>query len=389
MFHNNGRNIDNSKFYNLLGVEKNADTDQIKKAYRKKAMQHHPDRGGDEETFKEISRAYEVLSDQQKREIYDQAGEEGLNGNHMDSQSADDIFNMFFGGGNPFGGGGFNVNMNSNFHQQRNARTNNVVHQINVDLKDLYSGTKKTLRIKRKKVVKTGKVEEMRCPGCDGKGVKIQIRRMGPMVQQTQRKCDDCGGTGKTVKGKKLVEETKELELVIEKGMKDGDKMVLSGMADESLTADAGDIVFVIREGNNSGFIRKDEHLLVKKDILLADALCGYSFKIRHINGSDIYVESDSVVSPGKVYSIPNKGMPIRKCKNEYGNMYVIYNIIFPQYSQISKKVKTVLKDNLPSEDLKINDSKVERNILIETDDVKIDNDSHHSHQQNMECNQQ
>ena len=69
--------------------------------------------------------------------------------------------------------------------------------------------------------------------------------------------------------------------------------------------------------------------------------------------------------------------------------MYVIYNIVFPQYSQISKKVKTVLKDNLPSEDLKINDSKVERNILIETDDVKIDNDSQHSHHQNMECNQQ
>ena len=95
MFHNNGRNVDNTKFYNLLGVEKNADTEQIKKAYRKKAMQHHPDRGGDEETFKEISRSYEVLSDPQKREIYDQAGEEGLNGNHMDSQSADDIFNMF------------------------------------------------------------------------------------------------------------------------------------------------------------------------------------------------------------------------------------------------------------------------------------------------------
>ena len=109
----------------------------------------------------------------------------------MDSQSADDIFNMFFEEGEIFGGGGFNVNMNSNFHQQRNARTDNVVHQINVELKDLYTGTKKTLRIKRKKVVKTGKVEEMRCPGCDGKGVKIQIRRMGPVVQQTQRTCDD------------------------------------------------------------------------------------------------------------------------------------------------------------------------------------------------------
>ena len=69
--------------------------------------------------------------------------------------------------------------------------------------------------------------------------------------------------------------------------------------------------------------------------------------------------------------------------------MYVIYNIVFPQYSQISAKVKTVLKDNLPSEDLKIDDSKVERNILIETDDVKIENDSQHSQQQNMECNQQ
>ena len=389
MFGNNGRNIDNTRFYKLLDVDKNANTEQIKKAYRKKAMQHHPDRGGDEETFKEISRSYEVLSDPQKREIYDQAGEEGLDGNNIGSQSPDDIFNMFFGGGNPFGGG-FNVNMNSNFQNRQQSKTNNVVHQIRVDLKDLFTGIKKTLRIKRKKVVKTGKVEEIRCPSCDGKGVKIEIRRMGPMVQQIQRTCDDCGGKGKSVKGKKLVEETKELELVIEKGMKEGDKMVLSGMADESLTAEAGDIVFVIKEGDTNGFIRRNEHLIVKKNILLADALCGYSFKLKHINGTDIFVESDSVVSPGKVYSIPNKGMPIRNRHNQFGNMYVIYNIVFPQYSEVSSKVKNVLKNNLPSEDLKINDSKIERNILIETDDVKIENDSHHSHhQQNMECNQQ
>ena len=117
---------------------------------------------------------------------------------------------MFFGGGNPFGGGGFNVNMNSNFHHQhqRNSKTNNVVHQIRVDLKDLY-GIKKTLRIKRKKVVKTGKVEEIRCPGCDGKGIKVQIRRMGPLVQQTQRTCDDCNGSGKSVKGKKKLRRQK------------------------------------------------------------------------------------------------------------------------------------------------------------------------------------
>ena len=113
MFFNQGnKKVDNNKFYNSLGVQKNASNDEIKKAYRKKAMEHHPDRGGNEETFKEISKCYEVLSDERKRELYDRVGEEGLNGN-TEFQSPNDIFNMFFNNGNhPGGGASFNMNSN-------------------------------------------------------------------------------------------------------------------------------------------------------------------------------------------------------------------------------------------------------------------------------------
>ena len=91
--------MSNSKFYNLLGISKDASSSQIKKGYRKMAMKEHPDKGGDEEKFKEIAQAYEVLSDPEKRELYDKYGEDGLKSQGMNFSSATDIFSMFFGGG--------------------------------------------------------------------------------------------------------------------------------------------------------------------------------------------------------------------------------------------------------------------------------------------------
>ena len=153
---------DNSKFYDILGVSKTADAAEIKKAYRKAAIKNHPDKGGDPEKFKEVTGAYEVLSDPEKREIYDQYGEEGLKEGMGGGGGGSpfDIFEAMFGG-NPFGPGGGGRSSRS-----RQRKGEDVVHGLKVSLEDLYNGVTKKLSL----------AKNVLCPKCDGKGSKSGAR---------------------------------------------------------------------------------------------------------------------------------------------------------------------------------------------------------------------
>ena len=388
----NNENVDNKKFYELLGVEKDAEESQIKKAYKKKAMQHHPDRGGDAETFKEISKAYEVLVDKEKRNIYDQMGEEGLSNNGMNSSSANDIFSHFFnngggGGGDPFG----------RRQSQQQRTTDDVGHHLEVDLKDLYLGKKKILKLNRKKVVKTGEpIVNETCNECDGRGHVVEVRRMGPMIQQMQRQCPKCNGKGNIVTGKKIVNEVTTIELDIEKGMKEGDRIIKYGMADEDLHLEPGNLVFIIKESNNNKFERKDNHLITKKDILLCDALCGCEFTFTHMDNSKFLVSNDNIVKPNNLYTILDKGMPIRNKPGEFGNLYIQFNIIYPEYNHITAEVRTTLKNILPNNnDIISNKNELENTVLMEQEmpvnftEQNMDDDDHGPQQDGVNCQQQ
>ncbi|VAI22915.1 unnamed protein product [Triticum turgidum subsp. durum] len=251
---------DSTRYYEILGVPKDASQDDLKKAYRKAAIKNHPDKGGDPEKFKELAQAYEVLSDPEKREIYDQYGEdalkEGMGGGGMHDPF--DIFQSFFGGGgNPFGGGGSS-------RGRRQRRGEDVVHPLKVSLEELYNGTSKKLSLARNvlcskcngKGSKSG--ASMKCAGCQGAGYKVQIRQLGPgMIQQMQQPCNECRGSGETIsdkdrcgqcKGEKVVHEKKVLEVVVEKGMQHGQKITFPGEADEAPDTVTGDIIFVLQQ---------------------------------------------------------------------------------------------------------------------------------------------
>ncbi|CAN6486618.1 unnamed protein product [Victoria cruziana] len=245
MFGRASKKGDNTKYYEILGVPKDASQEDLKKAYKKAAIKNHPDKGGDPEKFKELAQAYEVLSDPEKREIYDTYGEDALK-EGMAGGAGQDPFEFFqsFFGGSPFGGGGSS-------RGKRQKRGEDLIHPLKVSLEELYNGTSRKLSLSRNVICSkcNGKGSKsgasMKCPGCQGSGVKVSIRQLGPsMIQQLQNTCKDCKGTGETInekdrcpqcKGEKVVQDKKVLEVIVEKGMQNGQKITFAGEADEAV----------------------------------------------------------------------------------------------------------------------------------------------------------
>nr|GMD50719.1 DnaJ protein homolog [Ipomoea batatas] len=344
MFSRAPKKSDNTKYYEILGVPKNASQDDLKKAYRKAAIKNHPDKGGDPEKFKELAQAYEVLSDPEKREIYDQYGEDALKegmGGGGGMHDPFDIFQSFFGG-NPFGGGGSS-------RGRRQRRGEDVVHPLKVSLEDLYNGTSKKLSLSRNvlcpkckgKGSKSG--ASMTCGGCQGSGMKVSIRHLGPsMIQQMQHPCNECKGTGETIsdkdrcpqcKGEKVVQEKKVLEVLVEKGMQNGQRITFPGEADESPDTITGDIVFVLQQKEHAKFKRKGDDIFVEHTLTLTEALCGFQFVLTHLDNRQLLIKSQpgEVVKPDQFKAINDEGMPMYQKPFMRGKLYIHFTVDFPE----------------------------------------------------------
>ncbi|CAI5755957.1 unnamed protein product [Candida verbasci] len=343
--------VKDSKFYSTLGVSENASDSELKKAYRKAALKYHPDKNASPEAaekFKEISHAYEILSDPEKREIYDQYGEEGLSGQGGAGMNAEDIFAQFFGGG--FGGGG----------PQRPSRGKDIKHQISCSLEDLYKGKSTKLALNKTVLCHEcsgrggleGKVKE--CQDCHGSGMKFVTRQMGPMIQRFQTVCDKCQGSGdicdpkdrcKTCRGKKTQQERKILQVHIEPGMKDGQRIVFNGEGDQEPGISPGDVIFIIDEKPNSEFQRSGNNLIKSIEIDLSTALCGGEIGFKHVSGEWIKTQAIPVIKYDDVKVIEGQGMPIYK-QSSKGNLILKFTIKFPELNQIKDVEK--LKELLP-----------------------------------------
>jgi len=342
MFGRAPKKSNNTRYYEVLGVSKNASQDDLKKAYKKAAIKIHPDKGGDPEKFKELAQAYEVLSDPEKREIYDQYGEDALKegmGGGGGGHDPFDIFSSFFGG-SPFGGG--------SSRGRRQRRGEDVVHPLKVSLEDLYVGISKKLSLSRNvlcskcngKGSKSG--ASMKCAGCQGTGMKVTIRHLGPsMIQQMQHACNDCKGTGETIsdkdrcpqcKGEKVVQEKKVLEVIVEKGMQNGQRITFPGEADEAPDTATGDIVFVLQQKEHPKFKRKGDDLFVEHTLSLTEALCGFQFALTHLDGRQLLIKSNpgEVVKPDSFKGINDEGMPMYQRPFMKGKLYIHFTVDFP-----------------------------------------------------------
>jgi len=351
-------------YYEVLEINKNATEDEIKKAYRKGALKWHPDKNPNnkeeaEIKFKEIGEAYNVLSNAEKKQIYDTQGEEGLkasnNGGFQGHQgNPNDIFNMFFGGqmNNPFAG-----------FQQKQAikKAEQKVVFIPVSYKDLYNGCKKKVTIPIRVLCigcqGLGGKDVSICKGCNGAGTIFIRKMMGPnMIQQIQTICSSCNGRKKTVSQAcnicntvGTINDDKEFIVKIEKGIDNDDKIMFENMGNENYEEERGDVIFVIglKDTKYTNFIKVKNNLVYNYNIKVGDSISGTTINIEHISGENIVYKEDGFIPDKSCRVIKNKGMPIKGYNDNYGDLFVFYNIIYDDI-KLNHNQKEIIKRILP-----------------------------------------
>ncbi|KAJ7454798.1 DnaJ-domain-containing protein [Mycena latifolia] len=342
--------------YDILGVSPDASEAEIKKAYRQKAKEHHPDKNINDpaagQKFQEMAAAYETLSDPQLRHIYDEGGMDGLNnpGAGMGGMDAADLFAQFFqasGGGAQFG---FNFGPGGAGPSRRRGKGEDAVIPHTVTLDELYNGKTLKLNLEKEAVCGTckgsgarGSAKPKTCSSCDGKGWTTAHSSHGSHLAAHRVTCSNCDGTGeklrekdrcKKCKGEKTVKEKNRQEVVIERGMADKQRIILPGAGDEEPGTPAGDVVFVLRLLPHESFERSGSDLLTNVTITLSEALFGFSrILITHLDGRGIHVTSP----PGKIIKhadtivLRGEGMPIYKQPDTKGDLYLTFTIEMPE----------------------------------------------------------
>jgi len=324
-----------SNYYEILGVDKTASPDEIKKAYRKKALEYHPDRGGDEVKFKEAAEAYETLSDNQKRNEYDTFGSRSNRSNGR-GFNMDDIFSQFgdiFG--NPFGGA---------FSNQRQRRGNDLRVQMSITLEEALTGTTKKVKYKRQNVCNPcggkGGTNVKTCTSCGGAGVRTMTQNtpFGSISQTVP--CNSCGGQGTTIlnrcgscAGQGTVTVDEVVDINIPKGVASGMSMNMSGYGNHVKDGQPGDLHILIEELPHNRYKREGSTLVCEEWISISDAVLGTNLKVQTLHGDtvlQIYGGCDS----GKTFTIPGRGIPFIS-RNGYtegpGNLFVKINVTIPK----------------------------------------------------------
>lgn len=339
-------------YYKILGVERSATEDNIKKAYRKLAMKFHPDKAPADKKneytskFAQISEANEVLSNAEKRAKYDAGGIAGLKNDH----SAPPF---------PFDIGGFG------FPFMRTPvikKTEDTLFTISLPLREVYTGCEKKLRINRSAVLlkKTGKVAEfdkpdtvsVPCNKCGGRGIMAtQGIQIAPGLFQTmQTACSICSGTGCNIRDEYTMGQSTDYIVVkIEPGnVTHGELRRFKGKGNCLLGTIPGDVVVQLNIEMSNGFEYEGRDLLYKKEILLAEALCGGTMQIQHLDGEQIYVKFDPVIKHHEHRVIKQRGLYAKSTKDEpKGDLIIQFLIKMPDVPPLEKN-REILRNLLP-----------------------------------------
>jgi molecular chaperone DnaJ len=320
-------------YYEILDVPKSASADEIKKAYRKKAIQFHPDKNpGDkesEEKFKEAAEAYEVLSNAEKKQRYDQFGHAGMgsgsNGFSGQNMNMDDIFSMFgdifgghFGGFGGFGGGG-----GRGHSQQRVNRGQNLRVKVKLNLQEVAKGAEKKIKVKKYigcNVCKgTGAKDGSysTCSTCHGSGQVTRVSNTFLGQMQTTSACPSCGGEGKLIAnkcpscyGEGIVQGEEIISINIPAGVAEGMQLSVSGKGNAARRGGInGDMIVLIEEEEHPELIRDDNDLIYNLFLNFPDMALGTTSEIPTIEGK-VKVKIDAGTQPEKILRLRGKGLP-------------------------------------------------------------------------------
>jgi len=348
-------------YYEVLGVDKNAEKSAIKKAYRKLALKYHPDKNPSKEAedkFKEISEAYAVLSDEEKRNMYDQYGHAGIDqqyssedifrgadfGDIFSGFGINDIFERFFGREMGFGGPR---------GRRRPSRGADLRYDVEISLENAYKGLETTIRVPRSEICEecngTGAkpgTNPKTCPSCNGTG-QIQRSRRTAFGMFTQvSACNKCNGEGKIItdkcpvcNGRKMVQKTREIEINIPKGIDNGSQLRLAGEG-EAGEGGAGDLYIVVHLKKHQVFKRKGLDLHMFKNISFPQAALGAKIDVKTLDGGLEKLKIPEGTQTGEMFKIRGKGMPSLRGRG-YGDLYV--EVIVKTPKKLSRKAKKLL----------------------------------------------
>ena len=343
--------VKDTKLYDILNVSPNSNQNEIKKSYRKLSIKYHPDKNPNNKEeatkkFQEISEAYNILSDEEKRKIYDNYGMQGLDsgGPSIDPMS---MFEEMFGGGGFFG----RQNM-----QPRKEEENCVV-KILVTLEQIYNEDKIDLDYEQQIYCSdcdgygTKDKKESKCIECDGKGMVTQIRQMGPMIQQMTIPCNKCQGKGnfinennkcKGCNGKKYNKKKKSIKVPLRNGLSNGNKIQLSGKGN-IYKNEKTDLIIVIIEKPHEIFKRNGDDLYIELNLELYQSLLGFKKKIKFLDNSNLIIEHNKVIKDGEIKLLKNKGMKSLN-RGGYGNLVIKFNVKMIIVDNLNEKEKMYLK---------------------------------------------
>ena len=355
-------------FYEVIGVEKSASQDEIKKTYRKLAKKFHPDMNQEnkaeaEEKFKELSEAYEVLADPKKRQTYDQYGHSGLNGafggdgfqwNDFTHQAdISDIFGDFFGGSifDSFFGGG-----RRRRPQTGPARGNDLRYDIQINLKDAAKGVLRKIDIPHRKKCQecagTGAekgTSPLTCQTCHGSGQVKNVQQRGYSQFISIGACQACRGAGQIIEkrcqvcqGQGSVPKTSKIEVSIPPGADTGTRLRLRGEGEAGLRGGpSGDLYVIVHVQPDPTFRREGMHLITEIDVDFVQAALGDEIKVQTIDGNAA-MKVPAGTQPGTMFRLKGKGMPNIQGRGN-GDLHVLVNVAVPE--KLNGEQKRILKE--------------------------------------------
>ena len=330
-------------YYSTLGINKGATEEEVKKAYRKLSKKYHPDinrEPGAEDKFKEVSEAYETLSDSGKRSNYDRFG------------TADPR-----GGGNPFGGGhGFSpedifsqfgdIFGNQFGGRPRQARGTDLRIKVNVNIDDILNGCTKKLKYKRQTICNScngqGGHDVRTCLSCNGQGHRVVVQNTPFGQMRTQAMCSDCNGTGQQIsrkcgichgQGTEISEQAIDVE--IPAGVSTGMQMNMTGYGNAVRNGVPGDLYVLIEETHDSSYRRDGNNIIVEKEISIIDAICGAKINVNTPRG-EVNILVNSGTDHGHLVRMAGKGIP--DMNRGIGDLYVKINVKIPKNVSLDER---------------------------------------------------